>query len=647
MSTSAPLHTNLQRNAVKRWYHHWVLWAVLVLGTTMFFGWPTAKRRYQRWNADRQVRLAANFLAQGDIEHAILSVRGVLRANPANIEATRIVAVALEKAGSAQAAAGWRSVLDSLQPGDVENMLAWADDSLKAGDNAAAERILALIKGEARNLPSYHATAAGLAMAKGDAAGAELHWTEASRLSPDEDGYRFPIAAGHLKSAKPEIRASAISELTKLSQKPTQRLKALRVLLQDAIECKTWFRASELADALVAESGATFGDKLTKLAVLRAMVDRESVGYLTELRDSSLAKPEDLYLLLMWMNQNDLSLIVAEWLQTFPADVVSETPTCVAVADTYIRTHEWNRLKDFVDERSWGESDYLRRAFRARALEKLGDAGESAQEWKDGISAARSRDDSRERLERMVRLAIGWGWTQQAQEVMWTMVAAPNCPRWVLDALWAISIESRDVSRLQTLAGILAKADSKSLVFRNNRAFYSLLSRSETGNPHGEAERLFNENPGNASVAMTWGLSLYQRGKMAEAIAVTGSLPADALQRPQVALYHAIFLTAAGEGGKAAEFLAVAQDWKMFPEEKTLLDRAKTIATKAGGDQEIAASANALRAAKAARDLEAEKAVVAARAERLAKAAQAAQEAAQEAAQSPAPEKSGGQVPPR
>jgi hypothetical protein len=189
--------------------------------------------------------------------------------------------------------------------------------------------------------------------------------------------------------------------------------------------------------------------------------------------------------------------------------------------------------------------------------------------------------------------------------------------------------------------------DSKSVIFRNDFAFYSLLIRSDNGNPHGEAEKLFTENPGDESVLLTRALSLYVQGEPAGAAALTGSLPAEALKRPRTALYHAIFLTAAGEGGKAAEFLAVAQDWKMFPEEKTLLDRAKTIATKAAGEQEIAASAKALRAAKAARDLEAEKAVVAARAERLAKAAQAAQEAAQEAAQSPAPEKSGGQVPPR
>jgi hypothetical protein len=367
----------------------------------------------------------------------------------------------------------------------------------------------------------------------------------------------------------------------------------------------------------------------------------------------------------MWMNQNNLAMMVSEWSRTLERDIIGVTPVCVAVADAYARSSDWQRLREFLDGGAWGEQEYLRRAFLSRALERLDEPEAGATEWNDGLSAARSRGDSRERLDRMVRLAIGWGWTHRAQEVMWSLAGTPACPRWILDRLWLVAIEKKDAAQLQKLAGVLARVDSKSVIFRNDFAFYSLLIRSDNGNPHGEAEKLFTENPGDQSVLLTRALSLYVQGDPAGAAALTGSLPAEALKRPRTALYHAIFLTAAGESAKASEFVTVAQDWKMFPEEKTMLDRAKTIATKAAGDQEIAttakamraakvardleaekeiaASAKALRAAKAARDLEAEKAVVAARAERLAKAAQAAQEAAQ----SPAPEKSGGQVPPR
>ena len=624
----------------------WIVCALFAGLAACFFAWAPLKHRYQLWSAERQVTRAESFLADKDYDRAMLDARGVLVLDPMNISATRVMAKALDAINS-PAAEGWRSRLDTLLPGEPENTVAWAADLLKIGDLATAERVLETLKPADRGSAEYHSTAAKVAMAKRDSVSAAKHWAEASRLRPEDDGYRLELASFRLGSKSMDERREAVEMLTEISRNPPKSVVALRTLLADAMGKRDLPRAVELADALVADPGATFGDKLMKLQTFRKIRLRESAGYLDELRNEAISNPENLYHLLMWMNQNDLALLVAEWVHAFPADVISVPPTCIAVADAYARSSDWNRLRDFVDGHAWGDWDYLRRVFLSRALERLDEAELSAREWKDGLAAARSRKDSTQRLERLARITVTWRWEQRANEVMWMLAGAPGCPRWVLEALWAQAMNRSDTAQLQKIAGLLAKADSKSVAFLKNYALFSLLIRSEDGNPHREAERLFNENPGNASVAMTWGLSLFQRGKIAEAIAVTGSLPSDALQRPQVALYHAIFLTAAGEGGKAAEFLAVAQDWKMFPEEKTMLDRAKTLAGKTAGDSEIAASAKALRAAKAARDLEAEKAVEAARAERMAKAAQAAQEAAQEAAQSPAPEKSGGRVPPR
>ncbi len=211
---------------------------------------------------------------------------------------------------------------------------------------------------------------------------------------------------------------------------------------------------------------------------------------------------------------------------------------------------------------------------------------------------------------------------QRAEQVMWTLAASPGCPRWVLTPSGA-SWNRSDTAQLQKLAGILAQADSKSAIVRNRYAFFTLLIRSEAGNPHREAEKLFNENPGNAAIAITRGLSLHQQGKHAEAVAVTGSLPSEELQKPQVALYHAIFLTAAGSD-EAAEFLPVAQEWKMFAEERALLERAQLAVTKAADELSVAEATKAAKASRAARELEADKAVEAARAARAAQSAGAA-----------------------
>ena len=550
---------------------------------------------------------AAAFLAEGDFKRAIMNASSALDANPVEVGAIRIIAKALD-AFESPTAANWLSRLDSLQPGDTETTVAWALASLRIGDVASAEQILRTMKADQQETARFHFAAAKIAMAKRDTAGAAKHWAEACRLKPDDEGCRLALATIRLGSKRADEYQSAVDILSEIGRKPPKSLEALRALLGDALQRQEWKRAAGLADALVADPGAGFDDKLRRLATLRAMKAGAASGYLIELRDGALAKPDELYLLLMWMTQHDLSLMVSDWARTFRPDVITTPPTCVAVADAYVRTFEWEKLRDFLDGRAWGDLDYLRRTFLARALDRLGEGALSAQEWKDALSAARSREDGRRRLERMAKAVLNWKWNQRAEEVMWILSSYPDCPRWVLDGLWGLCLERSDTVQLQKISGMLSQSDSKSVLFRDNYSFFSLLIRSEDGHPQREAERLFKENPGKANVAMTLALSLYQQGKIAEAVALTGSLPPADLGKPQLAFYHSSFLTATGETAKAEEFLPAAQKWKMFPEERALLDRAKLTVAKAGEERGLAEAAKVARAARAAREAQAAKA---------------------------------------
>ncbi len=573
----------------RHWYTHWALWCILLLGGATFFAWPRLKGRWQRWNAGHQVRRADGLLAEKDYKHAVMTARAVLAVDPMNVGAMRIIAEAMEAAGIPEAAQ-WRSRVDTLEPGNPQNLLAWAADTLKAGDLPATERVLAMLGPASRENATYHSTAGLLALAKRDKAAAAKHWAEAMRLEPALDSHKLAFATLRMQSEDRGARADAVAMLTGLAEKSPRNLPAIRVLLNAALRAEEWKQAETLSKTLADDPDATFGDKLLRLATLRKLDTQEAPGYLLELRNNALSKPNELYTLLMWMNENGLPMLVSEWARTFPRDVLGTPPVCIAVADAYARSSEWQMLREFLNERDWADFDYLRRAFLSRSLERLEETEASAQEWKDGLAAARSRQDSAGRLERLAKVAVSWGWDQRAEEVMWMLAGSSGCPRWVLDTLWRLSLKRSDTVQLQKLAGFLAKADSKSAVFRNDYAFYSLLIRSEDGNPHHEAEKLANENPGNANIAVTRGLSLYRQGKAAEATTLTGSLPPEELRKPRIALYHAIFLTAAGETAKAAEFLPAAQDWKMLAEEKALLDRVKLAAAKAAADAAQSAS---------------------------------------------------------
>ena len=608
----AKMQWGIQRNRVRWW-----VWALPALAIAGLFAWPKARAAVKQWNAGRHLRRAEELVTQKDFKRAVLDVRNAIEAGGMSAKAARVMAEAMEGAGAFANAAAWRGQFDSIQPNDIPNTVAWASDSLKAGDVATASRVLSTLKPQSANDAEYHATAAAVAEAAHDTAATENHWAEAARLRPNEDRYRMHLAVLRLTSKEVAKHTEAVAVLRELSTKPATALPALRALLADAAHFTDWLSAMAHADALVASPGSTFADKLARLEMLRTMKADAATPYLSELRNDALGNPEDLYLMLMWMEQHHLALMASDWVRSLPQELTNTAPVCVAVAAVFARSTEWQRLREFLDDHNWAEWEYLRHAFLSRTLEKIGDEEDAAtQEWADAVSAARSKQDAIPRLERIVRLAIGWHWEQRAQEVMWNMVNAPLCPPWIPEALRQIAEETANAGQLQKLAALRLRADPKSSTLRNSFAFFSLLARTDSGDPHREAERLFAEHPGDTDIAITRALSLHQQGRTEEALAVTAGLSAAELKKPQPALYHAIFLTAKGEPEKAANFFELAVERRMYVEEKFLIERAKQNAEKTAHEREYAEAVKAARAAKAARDAELDKIVAAARSAR-------------------------------
>lgn len=546
--------------------------AVLALILLSFLAWPRVWRRYERWSAQRSVGQAKDAYAKGDYEHAMLSVRKALDVNPMDPDACRVAAQVLEASGS-PLALRWRSQLDSILPGDPENLLAWGKDAAEADDWATVERVIQTLKPADQNNARYHDIVARLAARKNDVAEAELHWAEAVRLDPREEHCRLNLAGIRLQSKDSDVRARALGVLRELSEKGSQRIQARRVLLQDALNQGDATVAMGLADALVAAPGTIFTDKLLRLSILRLLRDGESASYLGKLREVANADPANLAELLAWMNGNDLAMLVSEWVPTIPRDTVSKPPVSIAVAQAYAKSAEWNKLRAMIENGNWMEMDYLRRAFLARTLERLDEPEESAGEWKTALAAAHSSRDTAQRIERLARVASSWGWDARAEEILWEMAGYDGCPRWALDTLWAAAFKRGDTGKLHKVSVSIVKARPKDRAARNNSVFLSLLTRTEEGNPKQAAAALFKDYPGNPHVAATYALSLHQQGKAAEAVAAMSALKPEELREPQVALYFGIALMAAGQSAKAKEYLELGSAWPLLPEEKALVAR--------------------------------------------------------------------------
>jgi predicted Zn-dependent protease len=281
-----------------------------------------------------------------------------------------------------------------------------------------------------------------------------------------------------------------------------------------------------------------------------------------------MTDPANLSALLSWMNGRDLSMMVAEWVNRLPEEMITKPPVCIAVAETHLQLGDWKNLEKITIASPWGDTEYLRRAMLARALEQIGETEESEKEWHEAVTAAGRHPGA---LERLVRFATQANWDTRAGELMWVLAKLPGCPQWVVNFLWQTASRRGETAELQKLSATIVKMDPKGIASRNNFAFLSLLTRSEEGDPRRIAENLHRENPENPTIASTYGLSLYQQGRTEEAVRIMSALKPEDLRQPQVALYYAIFLIAAGQSEKGEEYLKLSADWPMLPEEKALL----------------------------------------------------------------------------
>jgi len=121
----------------------------------------------------------------------------------------------------------------------------------------------------------------------------------------------------------------------------------------------------------------------------------------------------------------------------------------------------------------------------------------------------------------------------------------------------------------------LAELDPANLKVQNNLAQISLLLNADVGRARQIAADLYRKEPSNAAYVSTYAFSLYVKGDANAAIKVMSNLRDDQRRDPSLAAYYGIMLAAAGEKGKAREYLQIGKAASLLPEEKTLIDHAE------------------------------------------------------------------------
>jgi hypothetical protein len=554
-----------RRDFCKRWARRLAvcgLAALLVIGTYSGYG---------IWRKHHLSQQAQDFLARKDYASAVLVARHLLQLDPKNVAASRVMAETASLAGKREALPWWEQVV-ALEPRVVANKIALASTALRFSRFDLARKSLDAVDVAGRANIKYHELAGALAIAEKNSVVAENEFAAALHLEPNNQQVALNLATVRLTSTDAATQEKARTDLARLVEQNASRLEALRALTTDALSTKSSEAAEKWAAQLRLEKGATFSDLLLYLEATQK-TDAASMA-LRDAEANATRSPAIAAVLITWMNRHGLAKPALDWALALPKEILHAQPVPLAVAEAYSFLQDWNGLHAWVDEKNWGDEEFLRFAVLSHSLHHLtpGDRAsmESQTAWNAALKATKNRAD---RLAAIAQLAEGWDYSEEAADAWWLIANGNENAREALTALQRLYKLKQNSHGLLRVAKRALELNPADLVAANNCASLGLLLTGDS-TARRLATRLHAENPANAAFSSTYAFALFTEGKTSEALKQMETLKEAQLRHPSIAAYYFVMLVENGKMERAHLFLSAANKAQLLPEEQQLLTAA-------------------------------------------------------------------------
>ena len=351
------------------------------------------------------------------------------------------------------------------------------------------------------------------------------------------------------------------------------RADALRQVELEAARREDLSTALAYSSELLKETNAVFSDRLLHLAILRGAKNPQAVPFLLRVQQESADDPLKVYAVSKWMLSEGRATEALAWMAGLPAQFVTNGPVPMIRSECFVAAKDWPGLQNTLINQNWAEMDFLRQAYNTRALRERGSDVAAKAEWASVMKATANRLD---RAALLLRTVASWNWTTEQEDVLWVIVNRFPKEKWAFLALAESLNNAGQTQGLLTLYRRIAEAEPANLSIKNNLAMTALLLGATERRPHELSLEVYNQNPSNSFYASTYAYSLYVQNKTNEALRVFEQLNAQQLEDPGISGYYGLILQANGQRAKAKKYLDLAAQAKLLPEEKKILDQART-----------------------------------------------------------------------
>jgi Flp pilus assembly protein TadD len=550
------------------------LLVIVILGLLLLGGGYAGYRGYKSVRQAKLIKQARTYLDKPDPRKALLCLQRALRYNSRDVEACRMMAELTEAARSPSALL-WRSRVVEFNSHSLDDRLALAQTAMTFRDYASATNALEGVDAAGKKTAAYHNIAGTVAAAANQPAQAESHFLEAVRLEPQNPIFQLNLSVVRLHGTNAPALAEARSALKRISANPTNstlRCQALRELAVDSMRHKQSEAALALSLQLLQETNSVFRDRLLRLEVLRETKSAEYKPALAAFQGEAAGDTGKTYELGMWQMANTSPAETLTWLRSLPLSTQTNQAVAMMTADCYTMLRDWRGLQASVEPQNWGELEFIRHAFKARALRGQDLSGAAKGEWEVALKVANSQKGS---LVMLLRLAAAWNWQSEGEEILWTIVNRYPAEKWAFQALSQALFAGGRTRPLMMLYSQELKRSPSDLGIKNNFAMTALLLDAKELKPHDLAREVYQKAPTNAACISTYAFSLYLQEKSADALKVFQTIKPQELENPSIAGYYGLILKATGNKEKARAYLNWAFKGPMLPEERKLFERAK------------------------------------------------------------------------
>lgn len=541
-----------------------------VLGAGAFGG----RKVYRSWRAKKDLELAKASFKSSDFKKGSMWLRKSLGRNPDNPEGVRLMGDLAELTRS-PSTVFWRERLVELESGSASNRFLLARAAMMSQSFDVARKALDGVDEQGKKLPDYFKFYGALAAATGQKGLAETNLLEVIRLQPTNTLPQLSLAVLRLSTGERSQVEVARKTLEQLKTDPMVRVESLRQLTMDSVRYTNFPRALAYSSELIQETNSVLNDRLVYLDLLRLQKSPKYDAAYATAQGLAGTNAAMVFELGKWALVANGSQSTLEWLGKMPAEIRTNMPVALVVADGYMTSKRWPELQAFVAGQNWGESENLRLAMNARALREQNLANASKADW---AKAVKESTGSLDRMIVLERVAASWAWTAELEEVLTSIVNRFPGRRGESQRLQQLLYYTGKTRSLLTLYAQFHKSDPNSLEHKNNLAALALLLNAEEYKPQDLAKEVYSAAPTNPSMASTYAFALAKQGKFAESLQVFDKLTSAQLEEPSMAAYYGYSLAKSGNpvnATKATKYLDIASKGRLLPEEMQLVQKAR------------------------------------------------------------------------